>query len=168
MRIYDLRGENGRLRAFEVDNHLLSRRAVALLVARLPGVRIIRAKSSWWADDEFCKFVVGGVEFTAWEPFGDNSRYWIGPSEATDTPQLERVRLLFQTYRPPVASFSLGVLVLVATGLFVFPHFAGALRSLFGSEALVLLFLGAAAALVIWLWYRDRRLMARLPWSDDP
>ena len=28
----------------------------------------------------FCEFVLDGVLFEGEEPYGDNSRYWIGPS----------------------------------------------------------------------------------------
>ena len=167
MRVYDMVGDNGTLRGFEVDNHALSRRAVALLVSRLPGVRILRAKSSWFADDEFCKFVLGGVEFSVWEPFGDNSRYWVVPSVATDTSELQRVRQLFVDYKPSIAGHPLVVVPCFFAGIFVLASLAGSMRPIVGGDGTVIALLLAAAALVFGLWYRDRRLMAGLPWSDQ-
>ncbi len=82
MRVYDLKDNDGRVFAFELDNLWLGRRGVARVVRTIPDVSLIRVPEpvfSWWAEEEFCEFELGGVRFVAWEPFGDNSRYWIGP-----------------------------------------------------------------------------------------
>ena len=100
MRTYDLKDEEGRVRAFEVDNIVLGRGGVAAVVGRLPGVRLIRRPRilSWWREEEFCEFEVEGVHFVASEPFGDNSRYWIGPRPPMFVKQTAIVRAAFAAY----------------------------------------------------------------------
>jgi hypothetical protein len=73
MRVYDLHDEEGRIFAFEVKNFFLQRRGVFRIVSRIPGSRIVGEPSfSWFGPDTFCRFEVDGVEFEAWEPFGDS------------------------------------------------------------------------------------------------
>ena len=100
MRTYDLTDKEGRLTAFEVDNIVLGRRGVAAVVRRLPGVRLMRGPRvlSWFREEEFCEFEVDGIRFVAWEPFGDNSRFWIGPQPLSFVEQTETVRAAFSAY----------------------------------------------------------------------
>ena len=101
MRVFDIRAEDGKLHAFEVENTWLSRKGVARIVRSIPGVRIRRAKSSWFSRDDFCEFEVNGVRFVAEEPFGDSSRYWIGPLEGHHDAELTVVRERFLAVRRP-------------------------------------------------------------------
>jgi hypothetical protein len=98
MKVYDLRDEHGRVFAFEVPNFLLRRRGLARIVNSIPGVRLLRvpAPFSWFGEEEFCEWELDGVKFVAWEPFGDNSRYWVGPADSPAWhPQIETVRRAF-------------------------------------------------------------------------
>jgi hypothetical protein len=92
MRVFECRAEDGRLRGFEVENFWLSRRSVARIVASIPGVRVIRANSAWWSQDDFCEFELNGVRLLAEEPFGDSSRYWMGSIEAGHESEVTVVR----------------------------------------------------------------------------
>jgi len=47
-------------------------------------------------EEEFCEFEVDSEAFVAWEPFGDNSRYWIGPKDGKWNVQVDKVRAAFQ------------------------------------------------------------------------
>jgi hypothetical protein len=84
MKIFDILDAQGRLLAFEVSNALLGRRGACRVVAGLPGVTMLRRPRvlSWWREEVFCEFSLGGVRFEIGEPYGDNSRYWIGPAGA--------------------------------------------------------------------------------------
>jgi hypothetical protein len=75
MHIYDLHDKEGRAFAFQIDNLLVSRSTVAEIVRSIAGARVHRHSRSWWGPDVFCEFEVGGTQFQAWEPGGDNSRY---------------------------------------------------------------------------------------------
>jgi hypothetical protein len=101
MRVFDVRAEDGKLHAFEVENTWLTRKGVARIVGSIPGVRIRRAKSSWFSRDDFCEFEVNGVGFVAEEPFGDNSRYWIRPLDGHHDAELTIVRERFLAVRRP-------------------------------------------------------------------
>jgi len=48
-------------------------------------------------EEVFCEFEIQGQIFIAWEPFGDNSRYWIGPEPTAFCEQLATVRKAFAT-----------------------------------------------------------------------
>lgn len=97
MRVYDLRNAQGEIYAFEISNCWISRVGVAHIAGRIPGARMVRTPRyfSWHSPDEFCEFTVDGVLFAAWEPFGDSSRYWIGPKPARPVSELSVVRAAF-------------------------------------------------------------------------
>jgi hypothetical protein len=79
MKLYEIRDGQTRVVAFEVDNLLISRRRVARIVETIVGARItFRPKWYSWPQAVFCKFEIEGRGFCVEEPFGDNSRYWIG------------------------------------------------------------------------------------------
>lgn len=84
MRIYELETEAGDIYAFEVDVPLLGRRRVSSFVRRIPGVTVTKSPSalSWFREEVFCRFTLGQVAFEVLEPFGDNSRYWVGPADS--------------------------------------------------------------------------------------
>ncbi len=94
MKTYDLLDEGGRLFAFEVSVLETDRRGICRVVQSIPGANLIRKPKlfSWFREEEFCEFEVDGEKFVAWEPYGDNSRYWIGPDPARWLPQTQRVR----------------------------------------------------------------------------
>ena len=102
MKVYDLHDPNGHVFAFEVENIFLSRRGVVRVVRAIPGVVVARTPRlfSWLREEEFCEFVIDGQTFVAWESFGDNSRYWIGPKPPHWCEQLTRVREAFSRWRP--------------------------------------------------------------------
>jgi hypothetical protein len=95
MQVYDLKDADGRVFAFEVDN--TGRRRLCRVVDSIPGVEVVRRPRlfSWLREDEFCEFDVDGVRFVAWEPHGDNSRYWVGPKVRCWAPQVSAVRDAF-------------------------------------------------------------------------
>ncbi len=106
MRTYSLQA-SGALHAFEVSNIWLHPRAIARLV-RSKGAEITFRRRLFRAADVHLKFRYKGLEFQVVEPFGDNSRYWIGPVDESLVASAETADLrdLFARYRPGV----LGVL----------------------------------------------------------
>jgi hypothetical protein len=101
MKVYDQLDKEGRISAFEI-NVLLGRRRLCKLVRSIPGTRIIKApgfRSFFKGEDEFCEFEIHGQKFVAWEPFGDNSRYWIGSNPSLWSEELEVVRKVFLNHK---------------------------------------------------------------------
>jgi hypothetical protein len=97
MQTHDIKDSHGRTCAFEINNFLVSRRRVCRILRTVPGLRILRTPRflSYFNEDEFCEFELDGKKFTAWEPYGDNSRYWIGPEPMGWSEQVALVREAF-------------------------------------------------------------------------
>ena len=94
MKIHDLKDKQGRVFAFEVANTVLTRKGVCKLVKSIPGARLL-SDGTELRQEEFCVFELQGQRFKAWEPFGDNSRYWIGPEPPSWCEQVSVVRDAF-------------------------------------------------------------------------
>ena len=127
MKTYDLLDESGRLSAFEVSVLETDRRGVCRVVLSIPGAKLIRKPKwfSWFREEEFCEFEVDGEKFVAWEPYGDNSRYWIGPDPARPLPQTQLVRDAFDAIGASRLFRWLGIVVgvfLCAVGILIFTN----------------------------------------------
>ena len=90
--------------AFEIDNAYISPSAIARLLAQVDGVTDIQVRTLFGKSrDVHVEFKYLNRGYVVWEPYGDNSRYWIGPK----TPEKERgdignIQSVFQRYRPPL------------------------------------------------------------------
>jgi hypothetical protein len=93
MKIYELKDGSGRVFAFEIGVPLGGRRRVCSIIRGISGVTLTKAPRflSWFREEVFCEFELGETRFQALEPFGDNSRYWIGPEDAVWHPEVEEV-----------------------------------------------------------------------------
>jgi len=100
MRIYDLTDTEGRVYAFEVSNVFLPRSIACRVAQRIPGAKLIRGPRIFPSEDDFCEFEIEGVTFVLREPWGDNSRYWIGPKSEGWVPEITRVRDEFARWQP--------------------------------------------------------------------
>jgi hypothetical protein len=55
---------------------------VSRFFAKCPGVKFTRLRRMFErGNDLHAEFTFEGIPFVVWEPFGDNSRFWIGPDE---------------------------------------------------------------------------------------
>ena len=83
MKVFPLINENGKLHAFEIENWKCSRKRATKIVNKIAGVKVIRKPKlfSWSKEEIFCVFELNGIQFQIDEPYGDNSRYWIGKKE---------------------------------------------------------------------------------------
>jgi hypothetical protein len=87
MRTYPIRDASGTTFAFEVDAQIIGW-SLARTLREIDDVSNVRPRK-WWVGsaDVHIRFTYRGREYLVWEPFGDNSRWWIGP-EDTDAPPL--------------------------------------------------------------------------------
>jgi hypothetical protein len=133
MKLYDLKDEKERVFAFEVDNTSFGRDELCRVVGEIHGATLVRRPAgflSWFRESEFCEFELDGVRFAANEgPWGDSSRYWLGPKPPRWVPQLDAVRQAFQEHQPDGPARSL--LVRIAIG-------------------------GALVAVMVWAWRHSR------------
>ena len=102
MRTYPLQ-VSGATYAFEVSNIWLRPRAIARLV-RSKGAEVTYRSRLFGPSDLRLRFRYKGREFRVVEPFGDSSRYWIGPVEEgpTATAEVAELNEAFNRYRPGV------------------------------------------------------------------
>ena len=97
---------------FQIDNIYLSSATATKLLATVEGVTDVKqrklfAKSS----DIHVEFQYLGRPYIVWEPYGDNSRFWIGPAdmvtdaapvrELDSTADICRLEDAFKRYQPP-------------------------------------------------------------------
>jgi hypothetical protein len=103
LRTYPLVDDSGAMRAFEVSNVLLSAREIAALVSDRLAASVTGGPNTFFSrDDTRLRFEYAGVEFEVVEPFGDNSRYWIGPVDGvfSRVDALAEIEAVFRSYRP--------------------------------------------------------------------
>lgn len=95
--------EGGRSFAFEVENAYIAPATAARLLAEVDGVTDVAPRRMFSKSDEVhVEFKYRGQPYIVWEPFGDNSRYWIGPKdEASDVGDIGALETVFKQYRPP-------------------------------------------------------------------
>lgn len=105
MRTYELHRDDGYFLAFEVENVYIRPKKVGEILSAVEGVTdVIVRKSSRESRDVLVHFKYLGTEYIVWEPFGDNSRYWIGPEQAEgQSSDIDIVPLAraFHDYEPP-------------------------------------------------------------------
>lgn len=77
MKTYPLKRDDGQIFAFEIPAAGLWTGSLARLLRRAPGVAGVRRIHG---NDNRIAFELNGEPFVVWEPWGDNSRYWIGPA----------------------------------------------------------------------------------------
>ena len=104
METHPIGGENGdHLYAFEIENVYIAPRTIARMLRKVQGVEDVRSRTPFSRfDGVHVRFKYAGQNFIVCEPFGDSSRYWVGPENdeaGTDIRALERI---FQRYRPPL------------------------------------------------------------------
>jgi hypothetical protein len=99
--------------AFEIENIYVSRRLIAAVLKGIEGVTDVQLRGSFLtSDDVRVAFLFSGHPCLVWEPFGDNSRYWIGPEDLDGRePDMSLVRAAFEGYRPPFLRDLIGYLV---------------------------------------------------------
>jgi len=82
MKTYPEKNDAGEKHSFQISNNFLSSNGIARFIGRCPGVKITRVRRMFALDDEVhVEFELDSHRYLVWEPFGDNSRLWIGPAE---------------------------------------------------------------------------------------
>jgi len=81
MKTYMLYNANGSPFAFEIDNIYISLRKIEHILNTNTNVSEVKVRKLLSKDDSeiHIKFKYFDEDYIIWEPFGDNSRYWIGP-----------------------------------------------------------------------------------------
>jgi hypothetical protein len=92
--------EDGTLHAFEVTSSWTTFRPLYAILESIPGVTDVRRQL--YKDDRIA-FLYHGVPFVVHEPFGDTSRYLIGPNDVAGlSGNIEPIHDAFRRYRGPI------------------------------------------------------------------
>lgn len=104
---------DGRLIAFEIENAYVSASTVAQLLRQVNGVSDVEPRRPFsGSSDVHVRFKHHGHACLVWEPFGDNSRYWVGPESPDDFPEdISDVKGNFDRYSPPMYRAMIGGLL---------------------------------------------------------
>ena len=89
--------------AFEIENAYVGTGTIARLLAEVDGVTDVRARKLFRGSSEIhVEFKYLNHDYIVWEPYGDNSRYWIGPKNPEESAgDIGNVENAFKSYRPP-------------------------------------------------------------------
>jgi hypothetical protein len=79
LKTYPIRRDDGSLHAFEIRNTFISMGAIRRILRSVDGVSSIKRQ---FRSDDRLTFNFNGVPWVVHEPWGDSSRYWVGPTEA--------------------------------------------------------------------------------------
>ena len=90
--------------AFEIANVFISLAKITRLLEGIDGVTDVQQRRMFSeSSDIHIEFKYRGQPYVVWEPFGDNSRYWIGPKHiADDVYEIDQVEDAFKSYRSTI------------------------------------------------------------------
>jgi hypothetical protein len=113
MTTYPIRDAAGTLFAFEIENAYVFPSTIVTLVRSVEGVSGVWQRPLFRRPmDIHVRFRYLGVPFMVWEPYGDSSRYWIGPDDdCAEHQDIAPIRSAFDVYTPPLPFRVIGYLV---------------------------------------------------------
>jgi hypothetical protein len=112
MKTYPVTDANGMQIAFEIENIYIGSKSIVDLLCVLGEIKNIRMRKPFTNSEYRIKFEYNGVDCVVWEPFGDNSRYWIGPENPeANKIDVKKVQTVFDTYHPNALRKVLGDLL---------------------------------------------------------
>ena len=86
MKTYPILRPDGSLRGFEITSGWLIFGPLFKLLRSVPGVTDVRR--NWFKDDRV-RFKFHGKSAVVNEPWGDNSRYWVGLEDPDASPEID-------------------------------------------------------------------------------
>lgn len=112
MKTYPTRNADGQVLQFEIDNVLISPRKIAALLRESGDVSDVQVRRPFSeSPDVHVKFKYLGRDFVVWEPYGDSSRYWIGPKDKSSSAEIKDLQAIFDSYEPALLIKVFGALI---------------------------------------------------------
>jgi len=113
MEIFPVANKGDQKIAFAIENIYVSYRTVARLLDQAEEVTDVRLRGRFGSSEDIrIEFKYLGRDYIVWEPFGDNSQYWIGPRNPDEgVDEIIGVEDIFKRYRPPLHRVLLGDLL---------------------------------------------------------
>ena len=85
MKTYPLVSDGGDYSGFEIGNTFISLRRIINILKTKLNIQNIRKQKLFDSSENRINFIYKNQEYIVWEPFGDNSRYWIGLLEDSNS-----------------------------------------------------------------------------------
>ncbi|MEO7966256.1 MAG: hypothetical protein ABIT38_20330 [Gemmatimonadaceae bacterium] len=103
MRTYPIPDSSGVPFAVEIENSYVPVGQLSQLLQKIDGVSDVSSKRRDGVKRDIrLRFRYRGYPFVVWEPFGDNSRYWIGPDdENASTVDITTLLDGLRSFEPP-------------------------------------------------------------------
>ena len=100
---FPIKDKDNQIFAFELENVYISPKTIAGILQRTDGVREVRRNPILFhSNDVYINFTYKNKNYIVWEPFGDSSRYWIGPdSHSGGHEDISIIEKNFQSHKPP-------------------------------------------------------------------
>jgi hypothetical protein len=100
VKTYPIKRPDGLLHAFEIGNAFISMGTIRRILSSIDGVSSL---SRQFRSDDRLTFVFLGAPWIVNEPWGDSSRYWIGPADAENhSVDVGPIHNAFVSYKSPV------------------------------------------------------------------
>lgn len=113
MQTHPIMGDLGTMFAVEVENAYIRPRRLAELLRGVAGVSSVHLRRPFrGVGDVHVTFEYRCRPFIVLEPFGDNSRYWIGPDDATaEKVDVSAIDAALRQFRPSTVARLIGGLL---------------------------------------------------------
>jgi len=78
MKTYPILSDKGDFLGFEIDNTFIRSSTIIKLLQKNLNLQDIQKQKFFDSSEVRISFIYKNQNYIVWEPFGDNSRYWIG------------------------------------------------------------------------------------------
>ena len=101
---------HGHMYAFEIENLYIGKREIVRVLGEINGVSNVQARRMFsHSSDVRAEFKYQDKDYVVIEPFGDSSRYWVGPRNEEDAKiDIQKIENTFKQHRPPFLRELLG------------------------------------------------------------
>jgi len=102
MKTYPLKDKNDSQIGFEAESVYISVRKILKLLSTTNKISNIKSRRLFdFSNENHIEFDYAGNTFVVMEPFGDNSRYWIGPKDKPNKKvDLSELETIFERHKP--------------------------------------------------------------------
>lgn len=114
MKTYPILSENNLpTAAFEIENAFIAVSTIAQILEHIEGVTEVLVKKTFFkSSDVHVEFKYLGQPHIVWEPFGDSSRYWIGPQDGAEAAgNSTAIEQAFKHHKPPLYRAIIGEVI---------------------------------------------------------
>jgi len=103
MKTYPILSDKGDFLGFEINNTFIRSSTIIKLLQKNLNIQDIQKQKFFDSSEVRINFIYKNQDYIVWEPFGDNSRYWIGLLEneklENNFEDLKDIEIVFKKYK---------------------------------------------------------------------